>query len=102
MGVTPLEDDKKELKLGLIAQEVQEVLPEVVQTHNWEPISEDRPEEFHLVPMERLGMTYNEIVPVMIKAIQEQQAEIQEQQAENEALRARLDQLEELIKQLDK
>jgi hypothetical protein len=77
IGATVLEEDKKELKLGLIAQEVQQVLPEVVQTHNWEPISEQRPDEFHLVPMRRLGMSYHEITPVIIKSIQEQQGQIE-------------------------
>ena len=63
------------VKVGLIAQEVAEVVPEVVQgTESSGP----------------LGMNYGELVPVLIKAVQMQQGEI-------EALKARLAALEALL-----
>ncbi|MFV1981595.1 MAG: tail fiber domain-containing protein, partial [Rhodothermia bacterium] len=48
--------------LGLIAQEVENIIPEVVVP----PKAED---EFY-------GLNYSELVPVLIKAVQEQQAEL--------------------------
>lgn len=57
---------KKDLtskKLGLIAQEVQALLPEVVE------VGDDKDNT--------LGVFYSDIIPVLIKAIQEQQEEIE-------------------------
>jgi hypothetical protein len=51
--------DTKSKKIGLIAQEVKQIIPEVV------------------VGDEQLGMNYGELVPVLIKAIQEQQKTIE-------------------------
>ncbi|MEL6730143.1 MAG: tail fiber domain-containing protein, partial [Bacteroidota bacterium] len=56
-------DTPAQQKVGLIAQEVQEVVPEVVVG--------DPNEE---VP---LGLNYAELVPVLIQAIQDQQAQIE-------------------------
>ena len=54
------------LRLGLIAQEVQELVPEAV-------VVGDDPEQM-------LGMRYEQLLPVMIKAVQEQQMTINEMQ----------------------
>jgi hypothetical protein len=76
--------------LGLIAQEVEKVIPEVVE------ISQD--------PALPLGINYSGLEPVLIKAIQEQQATIARNDAEiialksdNEALNARLTALEQAV-----
>jgi hypothetical protein len=53
--------------LGLIAQDVQKVLPEVVDVENNEE--------------KTLGVRYTELVPVLVKAIQELKAEIDELKA---------------------
>ena len=66
--------------LGLIAQEVQKVLPEAVIARS--------------DPAAMLGMNYSDLVPVLIKAIQEQQQSIAELAAENAALRAQMTALE--------
>jgi hypothetical protein len=66
--------------LGMIAQEVRDVLPEVVVTG----ADADAP----------LGMSYAELVPVLVKAIQEQQRGIAALAAENAALRARIEAVE--------
>jgi hypothetical protein len=72
-------------KLGLIAQEVQQILPEVV----------DEPKEGYL------GVFYADLVPVTVKAIQEQQAIIEKQQAEIDALKAQLGQLDSFKAELE-
>jgi len=66
---------------GLIAQEVMEVLPEVVS------VGDD--------PQGTLGMNYGELVPVLIKAVQEQQDQIEAQGEQIAALEARLSALEQ-------
>ncbi|MEC9221411.1 MAG: tail fiber domain-containing protein, partial [Bacteroidota bacterium] len=92
IGITPISSAEKEVKLGFIAQEVMEVLPEIVQTHNWMPISEDRPGEFALEPMPLLGMSYHEFTPVIVKAIQEQQEMIESLKTELKEVKALLEQ----------
>jgi len=62
------------LKLGLIAQEVQKVLPEVVD----EGTDENK----------TLGMNYSELIPVLIKAIQELKVENDALKAENSTMKA--------------
>lgn len=57
-----VDDETGKTRLGLIAQEVEQVLPEVVTA----PASDDA----------SYVMSYDDLVPVLIKAIQEQQAEI--------------------------
>jgi hypothetical protein len=65
---------------GLIAQEVREVLPDIVSGDG----SED----------ETLGMNYSELIPVLVNAVQEQQEEIDTQAQQIEDLEARLAALE--------
>ena len=62
------------LQLGLVAQDVERVLPELVH-HDADP---DQP----------LALNYLGLVPVSIKAIQEQQAQIADQKREIESLKA--------------
>jgi len=57
-------DNSGEIKLGLIAQEVNDIIPEVVNVGDDENAI--------------LGIAYSELIPVLIKAIQEQQEEIDE------------------------
>lgn len=64
------------LQLGLVAQEVEGVMPELVTR------GEDATEP--------LGLNYMALLPVMVKAAQEQQAQIREQQRQIEQLRAQL------------
>ncbi len=101
-GNTVVSDDQKELKLGLIAQEVQQVVPEVVQTHDWRVVDEDHPNDYHLVPMDRLGMSYHELVPVLIKATQEQQGIIEGLKSTVESQNDKIDALEREIQEIKK
>jgi hypothetical protein len=84
------------LHCGLIAQEVEEVLPSLVRTniHKYtEKVSDasgpDAASEKEVeATMEYKSLNYVELVPILIKAMQEQQAEI-------DALKKRLAELEE-------
>ena len=68
--MTPNSDSK----IGLIAQEVRKIIPEVV-------VGDES--------KENLGMNYAELVPVLVKAIQEQQAEIEQIENNIKALKSR-------------
>jgi hypothetical protein len=70
----------QDVHYGLVAQEVAEVLPEVVEA------GDD--------PQGTLGMNYSELVPVLIRAMQEQQVEIDTQAEQIASLEARLSTLE--------
>jgi endosialidase-like protein len=71
------------VQLGLIAQEVETVLPELVATDK--DVDHTK------------GLNYIGLVPVTIKAIQEQQAQIEDQQKHISELEARLAALENLL-----
>lgn len=62
-------------KLGLLAQEIQKVLPEVVRDYDY--ITDEKTGQATKVKTERLGVAYSDIIPVLIHAIQEQQAQIE-------------------------
>ncbi len=64
-------------KVGLIAQELRQVMPELVHGD----AEDDAP----------LGVNYSELVPVLIQAIQEQDAQLQQQQAQIEALQRQVE-----------
>jgi hypothetical protein len=64
-------------KLGLIAQELQKVLPETVRDWDWK---EDEQGNRTKVQADRLGVYYSDLIPVLIKAIQDQQKSIVELQ----------------------
>lgn len=69
-------DDEGTRRPFLIAQDVQAVLPEAVQTQ------EDKDGEF-------LGMSYTDVVPLLVAAIKEQQAIINDLKARIETLEAK-------------
>jgi hypothetical protein len=72
-------------KLGLIAQELKAVLPEVVR--DWEYQTDEQTGERKKVPAARLGVAYADIIPVLIKGMQEQQDQIEEQRQQIEELK---------------
>ena len=63
-------------KLGFIAQEIQEVIDEVVNDKEW--VQDDQGKVISK-PADRLGIAYTDLIPVLTKAIQEQQAIIEKQ-----------------------
>jgi len=71
-------------KLGLIAQDVREVLNEVVVQGNPEGIQTN--DEGIDENTDRLGIYYSDIIPVLIKGMQEQQQTIEDLQQQVEVL----------------
>lgn len=67
---------KKETKLGFIAQDLQKIIPEVVETTQWKEY-EENPGVLVKEEMARYGVSYSELIPVLINAIQEQQLQIE-------------------------
>ncbi len=61
-------------QLGLIAQEVQPIMNEVVMSKDY--VRDEKTGQRRLVKTERLGINYSAIVPVLVRAIQEQQVMI--------------------------
>lgn len=70
-------------KLGLIAQDLQKVLPEVVKDHEYKKDSTGKIEK---IATARLGVMYADIIPVLIKGMQEQEKIIEEQNKKIETL----------------
>ncbi len=73
-------DDRNHV--GFIAQEVEEVVPQVVSTAGDE--------------MQTKSIAYSDLVPVLTKAIQEQQAEIEALKAQNAMLTGKVTELDQL------
>jgi hypothetical protein len=69
----------QDTKLGLIAQDLLELVPEVVKTHEWQNASDDENAPLKKVELERLGVYYSDLIPVLINAIKEQQKIIENQ-----------------------
>ncbi len=78
-------DPFKESKLGLIAQDVLPLVSEAVKTHDYKILDEQKG-EFESVELERMGIKYQQLTPVVIKAIQEQQEQISTLTESNEDL----------------
>ncbi len=72
--------------LGLIAQEVEEILPELVQKYNYKPVSSDYGEE----DREYLEIKTSDIPYLLINAIKDQQNIILDLRQENENLKRQL------------
>ena len=72
----------QDLLLGFIAQDMEEVLPEVVQHEVLSESQRNAYEEEGREPGEDMySMNYSELIPVLVKAIQEQQVEIEKLKA---------------------
>lgn len=93
LGKTTIPLHKQEKKIGFSAQQLLEILPEVVQTHSWVPANETG--DYKEVKNEHLGVNYSDIIPVTVKAIQEQQVQIEE-------LKREIEELKSLVKALQK
>lgn len=87
-------------KLGLVAQDLLDVLPEVVKTHDWVLTSEEPGAAKEKMEVENLGVYYSDIIPVLIHGIQEQQAKIEGLKAEVAVLRAMNERINALEEQL--
>lgn len=95
LGNTTIPIDKQEKKIGFSAQQLLNVLPEVVQTHSWVPANENG--DYKQIKNEHLGVNYSDIIPVTVKAIQEQQVQIDELKSEIKELKIQIELLKKLI-----
>ncbi len=78
-------DDK--IKLGLIAQEVEEVIPEAVVNDDVDVDAETG--EKIITKGQYKGMNYDQLIPVLIKAVQEQQAIIEDLKREIDQIKTK-------------
>lgn len=78
-----------ETKLGLIAQDVQKVIKEVVKTHDY--VEDLKTGERTLQENAQLGIYYTDLIPVLIKATQEQQEIIENKEDDIEKLRTEME-----------
>ncbi|MBC7849653.1 MAG: tail fiber domain-containing protein [Chitinophagaceae bacterium] len=85
------------VKLGLIAQEVLKVIPEIVKTHETVTTDENIPSK-QTKELSRYGIFYSDLIPVLVKSIQEQQIIITSQNVKIDDLEKRLKALEERLK----
>ena len=93
-------DDGSGTKLGLIAQELKQVVPEVVRDWDWE---EDEQGNRKKAASPILGVYYSDLIPVLIKATQEQQVIIEQQKEEIELLKQHLqEQYQVLLERIKK
>lgn len=84
-------DKRGKRKVGLIAQEVNEVISEVVSDPSQERITGESGEALHAPDDARMGINYSDLVPVLITAMQEQQAQITALQEQLEALQSKVE-----------
>jgi hypothetical protein len=75
-------------KLGLIAQDLQGLIPEVVRSHIWK--KDETTGELTKKELDRMGVYYSDLVPVLIKAIQEQNKIIESQNIKIQWIEAKL------------
>lgn len=68
-------------QVGLIAQDTEKVIPEVVTTDN----------------NGYKGISYEKLTPILVEAIKEQQKQMEDIKAENIALKVRIDKLENKV-----
>ena len=85
------DDQKYGLKVGLIAQEVQPIINEVVRTKY---VQADSDGQRNFKETEVMGLNYSELIPVLITAIQQQQADITSKEE-------KLDELEEQVLEME-
>lgn len=90
-GNTIVPEKDKLHKIGFIAQDLEKILPEVVQTYEWKEIDG----LYKKIPMNKLGVNYSEIVPVVVKSIQEQEENIK-------SIEVQQNEIERLINELEK
>jgi len=75
-------------KIGLIAQETEQTIPEVVKTGEYK---RDEQGHWQFEEYERWGMAYYDMLPVLVNATKELQLVVETKRQENQALQARID-----------
>jgi len=80
-------DKLEQTHVGLIAEEVNKVIPEIVVKQD------EKGEETKDLNGKTMGVNYSELVPVLIKAVQEQQQQIETQQQQIKQLQQKIEDL---------
>lgn len=80
------EHPNENAKIGFLAQDLKEIIPEVVVDKEWVYSNEDR-STGHWQPTPNLGVKYSDLIPITVSAIQEQQKLIETLKAEIEVLK---------------
>ena len=93
-GQEILQKPSDETEIGLIAQDVQAVIPQAV-TINKAGQKLDDPE-----PFEYLTINYDKIIPFLVEGYKAQRGEIQAQRGEIDELKSKIQHLEQLINKL--
>lgn len=88
-GNTIVSEEDKLHKIGFIAQDLLKTIPEVVQTYEWKEVNG----VYKKVPMTRLGVSYTEILPVVIQTIQEQDSLLSSVKKQQEQIQALLNKI---------
>ncbi|MGJ8685360.1 MAG: tail fiber domain-containing protein [Nonlabens sp.] len=95
IGNFTIPDNKKETHLGFSAQQLQTVIPETVESEYWELEGEDAQDLLVRKQANYLGVRYTALIPVLTKAIQEQQAQIDQIENNNALIRAEIARLQQ-------
>lgn len=85
-------------KLGFVAQDLLETIPEVVVTEK--RVRDPETDEYKLEESPRYGVFYDDLIPVLTKAVQEQQGTIQEQNAYINDLEGTVSELREALNEV--
>lgn len=81
-------------KIGLIAQDLEAVFPDLVTDISHPAMDEKGHIDKKTPPSKYKGVNYDGLIPVLIKAVQEQQAQIQAQNSKIEGLQMEVQQLQ--------
>lgn len=95
MDKTTIPSNLQDRKIGFSAQQLKTILPEVVQTHSW--VAADEEGNYKRVENKNLGVYYSDIIPVTVKAIQEQQVQIEDLKKSIEELKKQNELLLKLV-----
>lgn len=86
-------------KIGLIAQDLQKVIPEVVSDEEY--VLGDNGKRIGK-PAERLGVYYSDLIPVLIKAFQEEHSEVEKIKQQNTELIQLISTLERRMESIER
>jgi Chaperone of endosialidase len=81
-------EQEKATHVGFIAEEVEKVIPEIV-------VKQTNPETANYG--QAMGVNYTELVPVLVKGMQEQQSEIETLKKQNARLEAELQEIKKML-----
>ena len=87
-------DEENGEKLGLLAQDLKKILPEVVR--DWEYQTDESGVRIK-IPSARLGVMYADIIPVLIRGMQEQQTSIEAKDKKIEELQLQIKEIQNLL-----